>query len=99
MAQTKITKSARGEDCSMRLPDVCNWNNETTVLAHFNTIVKGIGIKSKDFHAGYLCSDCHDAIDGRAKHPFTEAEILQAQFDSMVETQLKLVDKGLIKIV
>ena len=97
MAQTKITKSARGEDCAMRLPFVCNFNTETTVLAHFNTIEKGMGIKSKDIHAAYLCSDCHDVIDGRRKHDFTEAELYQAKFDSMVETQLKLINKGLIK--
>jgi len=100
MAQTKITRSANGEDCAIRLPGICNFNPETTILAHFNTIGKGMGIKSNDIHAAYMCSDCHDAVDGRnINHNIEESEMWEAEFDAMVETQLKLIAKGLIKIV
>lgn len=95
---SKIRKSARGEDCSVRLPGVCNFNNETTILAHLPSNAKGIGKKSNDITSCYCCSDCHDVIDGRRKSDFSELYILIAIYDAMVETQLKLIDKGLIKI-
>ena len=60
---TKIRKSARGEDCTLRL-EVCNGNPETTVLAHIGHN-RGMGIKCADYFAVYACSACHDVIDGR----------------------------------
>ena len=99
MAQTKITRSAKGEDCSIRLPGIFNFNPETTILSHFNPIGQGMWITSNDIHAGYSCSNCHDAIDGRMRHEFSPLDIRIATFDAMVETQLKLIAKGLIKIV
>ena len=32
---SKITKSAMGEECQVRLIGICNYNNETTVFAHY----------------------------------------------------------------
>ena len=46
--QTKITKSARGEDCSLQIHPYCNMNPETTVLAHINSDDSGMGLKSND---------------------------------------------------
>ena len=89
---SKIRQSAKGESCSLRIPTVCNFNPETTVLAHLNTKFKGIGLKSPDLFAVYACSNCHDAIDGRANHDIDTQWILDALF----ETQMKLIEKGLI---
>ena len=99
MAQTKITKSARGEDCSIRLPTICSFDESKTVFCHINTVFKGTGLKSPDLFGIYGCSDCHDVLDGRRKHSFTEAELYEATLDALVETQYKLVSKELIKIV
>lgn len=63
---TKLRKAARGEVCTVRLPGVCNWNPETTVLAHIRRNWNaGAGKKAPDHHAVFACSDCHDVIDGR----------------------------------
>jgi len=94
MAQTKITKSARGERCAFRFPGICNFNTETTVFCHINTKYKGIGMKSPDLFGAYGCSNCHDALDGRSNKLFTESDVR----DAMVETQYKLLEKGLICI-
>ncbi|MRT05032.1 DUF1364 family protein [Ewingella americana] len=32
---SKLAKAARGHDCQIRIPSVCNYNSETTVLAHY----------------------------------------------------------------
>ena len=58
--QTKYTKSARGQDCQVRLEGICNFNPETTILAHLNG--GGAGMKHLDIHGAFCCSSCHDAV-------------------------------------
>ena len=62
-----ITKSARGEECQVRLPGICNGDPATTVWAHANGSAagKGIGMKSLDLLGSYACSACHDEYDRR----------------------------------
>lgn len=97
MKQTKITKSAKGEDCSVRLPTVCSFDNDKTILAHLGTSFSAPN-RANDFFAAYCCADCHDVIDNRVKSKFTSEEILIATSDAMMETQLKLIAKGLVII-
>jgi len=91
----KITNSARGEDCQVRLEDVCNFNPETTIFAHIGG--GGMGYKSHDIHGAYCCSSCHDVLDGRAKSHQFKSDLIIAHYDGMVRTQLILIEKGLIK--
>ena len=91
---SKIRKSARGEDCSLRL-DVCNHNNETVILAHIGRN-RGMGIKCGDNMAVYACSACHDVIDGRLGSLFSGDEIEKEKLRALEETQGKLIDKGLL---
>jgi len=98
MKQTKITKSARGENCAFRFPGICNHNNETTVFCHINTKYKGVGMKSPDLFGAYGCSSCHDALDGRNPLPLAYPVQDQWVLDAMVETQYKVMEKGLICI-
>jgi len=93
---SKIRKSARGEDCQVRIPGVCNFNPETVILAHKNG--GGMGYKANDMHSAYTCSSCHDVVDSRIKSTFTRCEIDLMFYDGMVRTQLILIEKGLIKI-
>jgi len=94
MKQTKITKSARGEECQIRIPNVCNFNPETTVLCHKNG--GGAGMKSNDIHCAYGCSSCHDVIDGRIQTEFTQDEIKIMFYDGIFRTQEILIQKRLI---
>ena len=96
----KIRQSAKGQDCTVGIVGVCNRNPETTILAHYPSEGKGMGIKSTDISAGYCCSDCHNALDGRTKHAnldYGEKEFYMRR--SMVRTWEKLVDAGIIKIM
>jgi len=97
MKQTKISKSARGEDCAARVPHVCNWDNTTTVLAHA-PFVGRYGSRNHWWWAAYLCSDCHDLMDGRTQHQLTNQEKAVIWFSAVHETQAKLIDKGLMVI-
>lgn len=85
----KIRSSAKGEDCSLRIPGVCNHDNNTVVFAHLNTRFKGIGNKSPDIFGVYACSECHTALDQNLVNK-------EDQLRGLTETQMKLYAKGLI---
>lgn len=92
---SKITASAKGEDCQVRLPGVCNFNPETTVLAHLNG--GGMGMKHLDIHASYCCSACHDAYDARVTTSMSRHQLNLWFMDGILRTQVILLEKGLIK--
>ena len=91
----KITQSAKGENCTLRIPSVCNGNSETVVFAHIEGN-KGTSTKNHDLFGCYCCSYCHDWLDGRSGYGVKDhyKEVLRA----LQETQLILVRKGLIKV-
>ena len=61
-----LRKAARGRECQVRIPGVCNGNPETSVLAHIRLAgLCGTGIKPPDLIATIACSACHDEIDRR----------------------------------
>ncbi len=85
-------KSARGEDCTLRLTGICNYNPETTVAAHIG-YRRGIGVKCGDNMIVYACSACHQAIDNAGREEFASDKIR-----ALEETQEKLIEKGLLAI-
>ena len=86
-----LRKFARGQDCQMRIPMVCNFDPETTVLAHIRRAgVAGAGQKPPDLIGIHCCSNCHDAIDGRTPHTLLDLDGLI--LDGLVRT-LALVSK------
>lgn len=94
--QTKITKSARNQECQIRIPGYCNGNSETVVLCHLGGA--GMGRKGSDIHAAYGCSSCHDVVDHRDSCAFTD-ELIKVWFhEGIFRTQQILLDNGLIKI-
>jgi len=99
MKVKKITRSARGEDCSLRIVGVCNFATDTTVYAHAPCVDKGMGFKSPDWWGMYACSNCHDAIDSRTNiRELTIENKLHTILSAVYETQKKLFKKGLIKV-
>ncbi len=94
--QTKYTKSARGQDCQVRIPGVCNFNPETTVFAHLNG--GGMGLKRLDIHGAYCCSACHDALDGRTKTPYSHERLFLWHLEGVIRTQEIMVKDGILKL-
>tara|TARA_R110000737_G_scaffold313787_1_gene323328 strand:- start:256 stop:552 length:297 start_codon:yes stop_codon:yes gene_type:complete len=94
--QTKITKSARGEDCTLIL-DNCS-GSETVVLCHIGKD-RGMAIKCGDHFAVYGCSNCHRIIDGQAPSRFTHDELSDIKLIALERTQQKLINKGLLNVV
>jgi hypothetical protein len=83
--QTKLTKAARGRDCQVRVPGVCNGNPETTVLAHYRLA-----------GTSWSCSACHDYVDGRGSSrrgaDREESRLLHAE--GVMRTQDILIREG-----
>jgi Protein of unknown function (DUF1364) len=90
-----IRKSARGQDCTVRIPGVCNFDPATTVLAHING---GGGMKSGDNEGAYCCHDCHSVVDGRAKSIHDPNLIKLWHFEGVMRTQKILIANGLMVI-
>lgn len=95
----KLTTSARGESCTVRIVGRCNGNPETTVLAHLPTNRHGMAIKSSNLAGVYACSACHDCIDRRVIddnefEPHREWYLLRA----VIETHERMVEKGVLKV-
>lgn len=66
---TSLRKFAEGKPCMVRLVGICNFNPETTVLAHIRRAnVAGTGQKPPDLCAVWACSACHDEIDRRTRN-------------------------------
>lgn len=98
MKSKKITNSARGEECRLRIYPYCNGNPETVVFCHAPSSEKGMSRKSPDFWGAYGCSCCHSIIDGQMPSELTSEEILEVWMRAIFETQMALIEKGLITI-
>jgi len=92
---SKITESAKNQNCQIRIPNVCNFNIETTVFCHLGGA--GIALKSSDLHGSYGCSNCHFIVDG-GKTEHSRNKIILWFFQGMIRTQIILLENGLIKI-
>ncbi len=96
---SKITESARGMECQVRIPGICNGNPETVVWAHANGSAagKGIGMKSPDPLGAYACSACHDEVDRRTWFVLDRALVRLCFWEGHARSLRILIDKGLVK--
>lgn len=88
----KIMAAANGQDCTLRLVGVCNFNPDTTVAAHVG-IRRGMACKAGDNMVVFACYDCHNAIESN-RTMYSEDKLR-----ALEETQEILIDKGLMVIV
>lgn len=88
---------ARGQPCQVRLPDICNHNPETTVLAHFRMAgIAGMGIKAPDLIGAWACSACHAAIDRQTHTNLDRDYVRLAHLEGMARTINELIRLGKI---
>lgn len=93
----KLRLMAKGRECQVRIPSVCNHNSETVVLAHIRMAgITGGGQKANDLLGAWACSSCHDAIDGRVKTNYSRDELMLMHFEGMARTINILVKEGLL---
>ena len=92
-----LRKLAKGRDCQVRLPGICNGNPETVVLAHFRMAgLAGVGMKPADLFGAWACSACHDEIDRRTRHMSAD-DARRCHLDGVIRTQAALLSEGAIR--
>jgi hypothetical protein len=90
---TKLRDAARDRECTVRIPDCCNFNPQTTVGAHFRLAgISGMGIKPPDILIAWACSACHERVD-RDKSPETQLAFAHG----VMRTQVILHREGILK--
>lgn len=87
---------AMGRECQVRVPGVCNFDPETTVLAHVGGA--GMGRKAHDLHGAWCCSACHDFVDGRRGLIGNAAERKLYLLEGVLRTQNLLIAEGVISV-
>ena len=96
---SKITASANGEECQVRIPGVCTFDPSKTIWSHarHGAAGKGKAIKALDIAGAYACTACdaaYDQLQG-AKH-MTREQIDLDWFHGHLRSLVILKDKGLI---
>jgi hypothetical protein len=88
-----LRKLAAGQVCQVRLPNICNHNPSTVVLAHFRLSgISGMGVKSPDLIGAWCCSTCHAHVDAH------KDETTQLAFaHGVLRTINALIEDGVIK--
>lgn len=94
---SKIRKFAKGKDCQLRLPGVCNHDPETSIAAHLRIAgTCGTGCKPSDLLTVIGCSACHDVIDGRVPSPFSAEELTLYVHEAHCRTLVLYEKEGLV---
>lgn len=95
----KVRDAARSETCTLQIAGVCNFDPETTILAHLPHETHGMALKASDLSACFACSDCHDVIDNRVPGMLSQAEREWYMRRAMVRTLERLVEKGIVRVL
>ncbi len=100
LVMSKITESARNQECQVRIPGVCSGDSSTVVWAHAIGLAsgKGFGMKSPDIMGSYACQKCHDYYDRRVFVPEEHYSQIKLDFyEGHLRSLAILVEKGLVK--
>jgi hypothetical protein len=94
---SKLTESARGQPCQIRVPSYCSGNPETVVACHYRLAgTCGVGMKPPDFLIAFGCAACHDCVDGRIRTNYTRDELRLMHCEGVMRTQILLHKAGLL---
>ena len=94
-----LRAEAKGRECQIRIPGVCNKNPETTVLAHLNNkglFGVGVGQKVPDIFGAWACSACHNVVDGRTNSCWVNSVVAVMHMEGVFRTQNILLQEGKI---
>lgn len=94
----KLRRSAQGHPCTMRIPDVCNGDPETSVLAHPCVANGGMAWKASDEMGAIACSACHDCVDGRDHTWVPRSLLLECWIRGHQETLTYWRQMGLLSV-
>ena len=97
---SELRTFAQGEECTANIDGCCNYNTETTVLAHYRPGFFGLAMKPQDILGAHLCSACHDILDGRNKcHDLTSVDESIIWHSAIVKTLQRITKRYEVKVV
>lgn len=86
-----LRQLAKGQPCQIRVPGVCNFDPDTTVLCHLRMAgITGMGMKASDILGAWGCAACHRYVDTHGMDGRT------ALLEGMARTQAMLIANGYI---
>lgn len=99
----KLRDSARGQECTLRLPGICQGGTETTVLAHMPSMIglKGFGMKVPDYWAARACFACHEFVGRRPTlrtADRSDVELLEYWIAALELTWQRWFEQGLLRV-
>lgn len=98
---SKITESARNEDCTVRIIGACTFDPATTIWSHarWNAAGRGKAIKALDLAGAYACTSCDAVYDGQRKPPpgVTREQVDMDWCMGHFRSLLRLREKGLLQ--
>ncbi len=97
---SKLTDSARGRDCTIRVPHTCapGPENETVVGCHVRMSgVSGYGLKAPDCLIAFGCFACHQVVDGQVPSEFSYEQRRLMLLEGMARTQAILWKEGILR--
>jgi hypothetical protein len=91
---SKLRQSARGQSCQIRLPGICTYNDEETVLAHVRLAgITGGALKAPDLLGAWACSECHRVTEKEKADDYIQRCFLEG----VIRTQYALIKLGIVK--
>jgi len=93
-----IRKAAKGEQCTLNIAGVCNYNPETVVFCHFPSETHGMGLKSDDLSGGVGGGGRRAAVEGRAHIKLSREDKEFYMRRSQFRTMGRLVDLEIISV-
>jgi hypothetical protein len=95
----KLRDSAKGEDCTVRLPG-CPGRADMTIWSHYRGSAggKGLSIKASDRAGAYACTYCDAVYDGQRTRPIgmTKDEVDLAWHEGHIRSLVRMEQKGLL---
>lgn len=98
LRSNKLRNASKGQQCSIQILGVCNFNPDTVVLAHLPSPTHGIAYKSDDIWAIDCCSNCHDVIDGRVPFEWGPGEKERYFLTALHATLMRRVKDRIIEV-
>ncbi len=90
---SKLRRFAHMQECTLRFQPRCD--NETVVAHHYHRRGHGkIGGKPHDLFCVHACAACHVYAHMHPRDPV----VIERTLDGMIETQMRLLDAGLVKL-
>lgn len=84
-----LRELARGKPCMLRIPGICNYDTQTTVLAHVRMIgISAMSMKAPDWFGAWACCSCHEHVDSKGGDQYLRRLML---LEGMVRTQHEIL--------